>query len=426
MSRRPLASLAVPAALAALALTSARSAEAQSITVPDSGITRTNGFRTDLTNKYWLSQQDCLADDQLVFSGTVTGYLGSGSALQVWVGATGTDCRDSAQRSITTGQCWQVPITAGTADVEGPFTLQVRVRDIAAKNTGASTVTDGGTPTGAGESVAACYGTAVQTGDDAVSLSVYLLWTAAGGALPSNATHYVWTTKFDVHGPPAPTVTSVDGADTFLKVHFSEPSTVTDVSGFRFYCRAASSGVDAGQLDSYVPEASTPVTCDPDAAISDASIDGDADAGDAASNACVDASTDAASDASSSVDSGPIAGGACSGTEVPIDEAHLCGSVTGATATEGLVTGLENDTPYAVAIVGLDALGNIGDVSTAACATPAQVTDFFEAYRGAGGQGGDGFCATRGVGRRGAGLGGAFVVAAVALGAAARRSRRRS
>lgn len=48
---------------------------------------------------------------------------------------------------------------------------------------------------------------------------------------------------------------------------------------------------------------------------------------------------------------------------------------------------------YAVAVAGVDRVGNSGPLSSVACGSPQPVDDFFELYRRAGGKGGGGFCA---------------------------------
>lgn len=58
----------------------------------------------------------------------------------------------------------------------------------------------------------------------------------------------------------------------------------------------------------------------------------------------------------------------------------------GKTAESGSVGGLEVNHTYAVAVVTLDESGNYGPVSPVECASTEPVTDFWEAYRAAGGQ----------------------------------------
>ena len=53
---------------------------------------------------------------------------------------------------------------------------------------------------------------------------------------------------------------------------------------------------------------------------------------------------------------------------------------------------LINGIDYTVAISGVDAVGNVGQLSNNVCVVPVEVTDFFELYRQDGGKGGGGFC----------------------------------
>jgi hypothetical protein len=100
---------------------------------------------------------------------------------------------------------------------------------------------------------------------------------------------------------------------------------------------------------------------------------------------------------------------------------HACGHAP-ATASSGEASGLTNFVHYTVAVVGRDDYKNYGKLSGIACATPEPVTDFFEAYRDAGGKAGGGFCSI-GTGRSHA-LTGLIVAGALAL--FVRRVRRRA
>jgi hypothetical protein len=71
---------------------------------------------------------------------------------------------------------------------------------------------------------------------------------------------------------------------------------------------------------------------------------------------------------------------------------HMCGHVQ-STTTEGEAGPLINGHRYAIGIASRDGYYNVGPVSNIVCGTPELVTDFFEAYRMAGGRGGGGFCA---------------------------------
>ncbi|HEY3495098.1 MAG TPA: hypothetical protein VGK73_10450 [Polyangiaceae bacterium] len=71
---------------------------------------------------------------------------------------------------------------------------------------------------------------------------------------------------------------------------------------------------------------------------------------------------------------------------------NFCGESDGYTASMQ-TSPLENNVTYSVAVAGVDNFNNLGLLSSSACNTPQLVTDFYEAYREAGGEGGGGFCA---------------------------------
>ena len=56
---------------------------------------------------------------------------------------------------------------------------------------------------------------------------------------------------------------------------------------------------------------------------------------------------------------------------------------------------LVNGTHYAVAVAGTDAYGNVGKLSTVICEFPEQTSDFWNAYKNAGGESGGGGIAGR-------------------------------
>jgi hypothetical protein len=60
--------------------------------------------------------------------------------------------------------------------------------------------------------------------------------------------------------------------------------------------------------------------------------------------------------------------------------------------TTGSATGLKNFVRYACGVAALDESSNVGVLSELRCETPIEVTDYFEAYRRAGGTAGGGYC----------------------------------
>jgi len=89
----------------------------------------------------------------------------------------------------------------------------------------------------------------------------------------------------------------------------------------------------------------------------------------------------------------------------------------GQTKESGSYDDLENGIWYACGVAGVDTKGNYGDLSDLKCGKPEIVTDFYEAYVAAGGEGGGGFCAFSRNPNRSA----LVVVGALALVLAARR-----
>jgi hypothetical protein len=101
------------------------------------------------------------------------------------------------------------------------------------------------------------------------------------------------------------------------------------------------------------------------------------------------------------------------------DPKYYCGEAP--RGNSGTITKLENGVEYAVAVAGVDALGNPGKLSNVDCKTPNRTDDFFTVYRRAGGQAGGGFCTTSGAVGHGAGFAGLGLLLAAAIGRIVRR-----
>jgi hypothetical protein len=92
------------------------------------------------------------------------------------------------------------------------------------------------------------------------------------------------------------------------------------------------------------------------------------------------------------------------------------------TASSFTITGLKDGVNYNIAIAAVDALGNVGPLSSLQCNEPEPIVDFWQSYRQDGGQAGGGFCALEAAG---APAGSAvFFGGFVSLAAAAWRRRR--
>jgi hypothetical protein len=86
------------------------------------------------------------------------------------------------------------------------------------------------------------------------------------------------------------------------------------------------------------------------------------------------------------------------GGQVP-DPRYLCGSVSGLQTTKGLIENLTNFEITSVGVAAVDTVGNVGPLSTIACAAPQPIDDFYRVYRDAGGRAGGGYCSVDHVGR---------------------------
>ncbi|HET9955019.1 MAG TPA: hypothetical protein VFQ61_10970 [Polyangiaceae bacterium] len=89
-------------------------------------------------------------------------------------------------------------------------------------------------------------------------------------------------------------------------------------------------------------------------------------------------------------------------------------------AGKGVAKGLENYSVYACGIAVVDKNENVGVLSELVCGMPEPVTGFYDAYRGAGGEAGGGYCA---FGRQPAAAG-AGLIALAGAGLVARRRKR--
>jgi hypothetical protein len=178
------------------------------------------------------------------------------------------------------------------------------------------------------------------------------------------------TITYDLAGPAGPAITSAKAGEGKILVKW-EPETSSTVVGYRLYCAEAGENVTEG-------------------------VGGEGGAG-------------YTGDCASALVHG----------EVP-DEQYRCGEATGITASKGTAKGLTDGTPYAVGVAAIDGSGNVGMLSVGArCATPQEVTDYYEAFVAGGGEGGGGYCAF-GLSRTGPWGAGVFL-ASVLAGLVARR-----
>ncbi|WP_437817453.1 hypothetical protein [Sorangium sp. So ce1078] len=356
----------VAAALAAAALAGgARRADA-TVTI-SADVERTLVERPDAQNPLWISREDCLTDNDLHFTITLSGFSTS-QTLAVWVSES-QDCTLYSNRDTGT-RCRQVWAESNLDD-----TMEIT---LSAKAIAEALGAEG------------CESTRTSTG--AVPVAMYFMRFESLDQ--DGPDHAKWeTTKMDLQGPNPPTEIEAHPGDGRLLVDFKQNED-EDVEGYYLYCDGA------GQ---------------PSADASGAGAGG----GDGGAGATGGGSGGGATGDGSS---GCQAAGLVPG-EVP-DTAKRCGKVGRANRGEAL--DLDNGTSYVVGVAAYDLVGNAGPLSELSCATPVDVDGFFEKYREAGGKAGGGFCSVEGP--VGAGQWISVPLGAVAAGAALglwRRSRRR-
>ncbi|WP_437319538.1 hypothetical protein [Sorangium sp. So ce385] len=369
--RRHLARLCAAALAAAALAGGARRAEA-TVTI-STDVDRTGDRRQDAQNPLWISREDCLTDNDLRFTVTLSDFSTS-QTLEVWVSES-QDCTLYSNRDTGT-RCRRIQTVSPLDDT---MEIELSSKEIAAA-------------LGAEE----CEGTRSSTG--AVSVTMYFMRLESLDE--DGPDHAKWeSTKLDLQGPKPPTEVEAHPGDGRLLVDFKQNED-EDVEGYYLYC-------DGGGQSS------------PGAGGAGAG-GGDGGAGEAGGGN----GGGTTGDGSSGCGASRLVPG-----EVP-ETALRCGKVGKANRGEAAKfddgAAIANGTSYVVGVAAYDLVGNAGPLSELSCATPIEVDGFFEKYREAGGQAGGGFCSVGGPVGAGrwvsAPLG--VVVAGAALGLW-RRSRRR-
>lgn len=424
----------LPPALALLAVALVpRAAGAQSLTL--SGTTGTEwlaNYKRDLEDEKDgvrnINRRDCLENPKIRFNLGLLSTSGlSGYDVQAWVGSACGDQNKDLKAS--SNACVKV----GQSDITSSISVDIPVHLLVSPESGESTEegtggtagtggTDGsggtagaGTGGTAGDATTAGYGGLAGTGGtggssgtggnggtagaeitdpgDAVCdatgtstptlKSVYFMLLNSDLKQPMGSVAVKWDYYYDLIGPEPPVDVSAGIGENALVLKWSEAEDASsDLGGYSFLCDpppGGSTGIGAAGAAGADGSSEAPTDCDDDAAFKKGQ---------------------------------PLTPSAIT--------TYLCGDseATGETAE---TDHLENFVPYHVGIVAHDKFKNYGVVSNVACAIPEPVTDFYEAYRAAGGKAGGGFCSI-GTGRSHALT---ALVLAGALGLLARRQARR-
>jgi hypothetical protein len=387
---RRLARVLAAFALSCLSVMGGGEALAQSTaTAPqlnENRIERIQPYRSAQTRRYWISYDDCVANDVITFP---IGLTDNSRALEVWVG--NDNCAER-RGSENEGQCWLV------ARIDSPTVPQtdvpVSVRAVVQRDLNATAP-----PTDVPASV--CENNTDPNGE---KLTYYFILEEGGKSAASD----VWTngddgTGYDLVGPRPPGNIRVGVGESQLAINIDGVVEEADRERFEAFCVPAGTGVasplDAGGIDAGLGGAPGVGSAGLDAAGADAA---GADAAGADAAGASDASSagpvlvDALDASSGGLDAS--AGAAPAACFTPLlrqgerpPNAFSCGTANETART--LRTGsLQNGQAYAIGVSGQDLLGNAGELSEIRCGTPVVLDDFFELYSRRGGVGGGGFC----------------------------------
>jgi hypothetical protein len=293
-----------------------------------------------------LNRQDCLNDATVTFSIQVRG-VSTSAVLELWAG---TNCDNLANRT-TSGTKTCVQVTSGQSAVT-TTTVKARLQDMVLP------YTTSGVGNGTKES---CD---LETSPGLVPRSLFFVVYNSGTTMSElSPAAAVWAFKYDVKAPAPPTNVVAGGSEGALVTTFTPPSGESNLLRYHFYCSLAT-----------IPAATTGT------------------GGTSASDTT--ASMAGSSDTTEAPSSDPYCGSdVLVPDQAPPEGAIDCGTVGAQGATGGETKEvLENSVNYAVAVATEDDANNVGVLSKLACATPQDITGFFEAYRAAGGQAGGGFC----------------------------------
>jgi len=325
-----------------------------------------NDFTYRSTRPWWISYEDCIANDVLVFPITVSS---TSHRLEVWAGT--DNCADKRGNTTDHGQCWLV---GSQEQLTRTFDVRVPVRNVVAQRFNSTTV-----PSNLTEDV--CEGS---TDTDGTQVTFYFLIEDGGKSVSS----VTWTgstqgTGFDLVGPDPPTGISIGMGERQLSISIGDITANDELQRLGLYCAKQGDGVESDTGDFISADAGTATTTPaPQECFTPLLVGGKR----------------------------PLFGLA---QELGIDLS--CGQASKTSGTIRTKT-LDNDTTYAVGVAGEDLLGNPGVLSEIQCGTPRELKDFFELYKENGGRGGGGFCSfSPGVSRSAPGAGLLFGILFAAL-----------
>jgi len=343
----------------------ASSAFAQTITI--NSLDRAGELHSPADLAYYVSRADCEAKEAFTFHLSVSGASSIGS-IQAFVSESG-DCLLNDDR--TDGTCTAVGPTID--QVVNTIDFEVTADEIANAVDGVDACVDSG-----GSS-------------DAHTITIYFLAFRGGtGGDVDAADQTAWDkTGVDLLGPSPPDGLTIAAIESGASVEFTGESD----AHYRVYCNphgtndsgsggagGAASGTQGGGIGG------------------NALGGGGAGGGSGGSGGAgggtggVGGTATGGSAAGGGGSGGSGVDGTCDPGDMVADEpppsGYECGSDPLFGPAGGTVTGLANGTNYAVAVAGVDDLGNPGNLSTIVCVDPQPVDSFFDNYSNDGGEGG--------------------------------------
>jgi hypothetical protein len=336
-----------------------------------------------------LNRRDCLDDVVAKFS--IQFVNQPTGAFEVW---SGTGCDQAANRSSTTvvQNCVRVSaMNMGTVNT----TVEIHFRDMVAAA--------GTTPSGDVAECDAVPAVGLQT-----RTLYFVVFDQNTQMTIATGTNIAWQFKYDVTAPPPPSNVGAQSGDGTLVTTFTAPTGETNLLHYHFYCSpqlsvptttGGTGGTDSGgtagtDTGGTATLGGAAVDIGGTGASAGTDTGGTAGTDATAGTAGTDATAGTAGTSSTPVTADPN----CKSDvlvpgQPPPDGAIDCGTIGAQGADGGETTEvLGNDSGYAVAVATEDTVNNIGVLSGLACATPKDITGFYEAYREAGGQAGGGYC----------------------------------
>lgn len=360
-------------ALVTTALGWTTAASAQSITSAQVPVKRTDPVYDVAEFAYYISAADCAENERFAFS--FTGTFPNDVTLQVWV-SEGADCTDPDERD-SDGGCTRIKTITNPDPLDA---VELFAEEIADAHESIDGCTDS-------ESVTTPHQTEIW----------FMLMSGSQQDVPAG--QYVqWTdTQVDLLGPSAPSIKSTSAADEAATINLED---IDSDDQYRAFCdpivvSAGDGGGNASGGGTGSPQSKPQGGLtggggsggsSGGAGDGGASVGGASDGGGGSSGGGTDGGGGAGTGGSGGGGTNPNCGtGALVAGEFPPIENACTGELNGPGVS---VTGLANDTVYAIGIAAVDELGNPGQLSEIVCISPIPVDDFFDNYRAAGGQGG--------------------------------------